>query len=92
MTRGSCLLITHTPLLISHPLSRPQVKSELEGRDFTALINTIEAGGSTSPMETQDLPSLKRLFDTNTFGTLGLVQVFLPLIRYAFCPCWWIGK
>lgn len=66
--------------LLSLPTS--QVKSELEGRAFTALVNTIEAGGSTSPMETQDLPYLKRLLETNTVGTLGLVQIFLPLIRY----------
>lgn len=58
-----------------------KVKSELEGRAFTALVNTIEAGGSTSPMEMQDLPYLKRLLETNTVGTLGLVQIFLPLIR-----------
>ena len=76
--------IRSSPVCLFSPLALPpsQVKSELEGRAFTALVNTIEAGGSTSPMETQDLPSLKRLLETNTVGTLGLVQIFLPLIRY----------
>ncbi|TFJ86441.1 hypothetical protein NSK_002098 [Nannochloropsis salina CCMP1776] len=58
-----------------------KVKSELQGRPFTALVNTIDAGGAISPIESQDLSSLKRLFDINTFGTLAVVQAFLPLIR-----------
>src|SRR6056297_323147 len=68
-----------TTLLANFP--PVQVKSELQGRPFTALVNTIDAGGAISPIESQDLSSLKRLFDINTFGTLAVVQAFLPLIR-----------
>ncbi len=57
-----------------------QVKQELNGRDLAALVNTIEAG-STSPLETHDLAAMKRVFEVNTFGTLGVVQKFLPLVR-----------
>jgi len=47
---------------------------------FVGLVNNAGVGGR-GPVETLDMPSARKMFDTNYWGSFETTQQFLPLLR-----------
>lgn len=67
--------------------ARTQVGSELKTRGLQLLGIVNNAGISESGVvELMSQESLRRHFDTNVIGTIGVTQAFLPLLRQFSLP------
>ncbi|MDB5117212.1 MAG: Short-chain dehydrogenase [Mucilaginibacter sp.] len=67
-----------------HSIKRAKQELETKIEALDILINNAGiAGDQPQNLATGDLENLRRIFDTNFFGTIQTTQEFLPLLRKA---------
>jgi NAD(P)-dependent dehydrogenase (short-subunit alcohol dehydrogenase family) len=81
--------VTVIELDISRPASVAQAKEQVEALTdhLDALVNNAGISGILpQPASVTDVALIRRVFDTNFFGTIQTTQAFIPLLRRSPAP------
>jgi NAD(P)-dependent dehydrogenase (short-subunit alcohol dehydrogenase family) len=70
----------------SNSVRKARVELEAKTSFIDILINNAGIAGDEPHISTCNIDNLKKIFDTNVFGTLQTIQEFLPLLKKSMNP------
>lgn len=70
----------------SNSVRKARVELEAKTSFLDILINNAGIAGDEPHISTCNIDNLKKIFDTNFFGTLQTIQEFLPLLKKSINP------
>ncbi|KIM32573.1 hypothetical protein M408DRAFT_326366 [Serendipita vermifera MAFF 305830] len=84
---GITLIALDVTDIVSIRSARDQVAAVLgEGKGLDLLVNNAGMAVSSAAIDT-DIQLTRKMFDTNVFGMMAMVQEFIPLLMLSNDPC-----